>query len=100
MTSRQSLTSVPLSPAEERHIRMVRYSIAMAIRMVCVVAMVFVSGWWLVLCAVGAVFLPYFAVVVANQQRNRIVTRRVAPDAHAIAAPLTVTISDWSDAPR
>ncbi len=45
---------------------MVKYMVAMSIRVVCVIAIVFVPGWWVLIPAAGAVFLPYFAVVVAN----------------------------------
>ena len=62
----QSITSLPASPEVERRNRMIKYSIAMGIRIVCIVLMLFVQGWWLVLCAIGAIALPYFAVVVAN----------------------------------
>ena len=64
----QSITSLPPSPEEERRARMIKYSIAMGIRMVCIVLMLFVQGWWLLLCAIGAIALPYFAVIVANVQ--------------------------------
>ena len=62
----QSITSLPLSPEAERHSRMVKYSIAMGIRVVCIVLMLFVQGWWLLVCAIGAIVLPYIAVVIAN----------------------------------
>ncbi|WP_104134178.1 DUF3099 domain-containing protein [Cryobacterium sp. Y62] len=62
----QSITSLPVSPEAERRNRMIKYSMAMGIRVVCIVLMLFVQGWWLVLCALGAILLPYFAVVVAN----------------------------------
>ena len=45
---------------------MIKYSITMGIRTVCVVLCIFARGWWLLVCAVGAVVLPYFAVVLAN----------------------------------
>jgi len=64
----QSITSLPASPEDERRNRMIKYSIAMGVRIVCIVLMLFVHGWWLVLCAIGAIALPYFAVVVANVQ--------------------------------
>lgn len=38
----------------------------MGIRVLCVIACIWVRGWWLLIPAVGAIFLPYFAVVVAN----------------------------------
>jgi cell division septal protein FtsQ len=62
----QSITSLPASPEVERRNRMIKYSMAMGIRVVCIVLMLFVQGWWLVLCVLGAILLPYFAVVVAN----------------------------------
>ncbi len=62
----QSITTLPLSPEAERRSRMIKYTIAMSIRVLCIVAMLFAQGWWLVVCAAGAIFLPYFAVVIAN----------------------------------
>ena len=66
MNQPQSITSLPESPDDERHRRMVRYLIAMGIRVACVIACLFVHGWWLLLPLAGAVFLPYIAVVLAN----------------------------------
>lgn len=62
----QSITTLPPSPEAERRSRMIKYTIAMSIRVLCIVAMLFAQGWWLVVCAAGAIFLPYFAVVIAN----------------------------------
>jgi hypothetical protein len=45
---------------------MVRYLVAMCIRVVCIVLCFFVQGPWLVLPIVGAIVLPYVAVVLAN----------------------------------
>ena len=61
-----SITSLPPSPDAERRARMLKYSIAMSIRLVCLVAMLFAQGWWLFLFAAGAICLPYVAVVLAN----------------------------------
>ena len=66
MSQPQSITSLPESPDDERHRRMIRYGIAMGIRVVCVIACFFLHGWWLLLPLLGAVFLPYVAVVLAN----------------------------------
>lgn len=66
LMKQQSITSLPLSPEAERRSRMVKYSVAMGIRVVCIVLMLFVHGWWLLVCAVGAIVLPYIAVVIAN----------------------------------
>lgn len=62
----QSITSLPPSPEAERRSRMIKYTIAMSIRVACIFAMLFAQGWWLVVCAAGAIFLPYVAVVLAN----------------------------------
>jgi hypothetical protein len=45
---------------------MLKYTIAMAVRVVCLALCLVVPGWWLLIPAAGAVFLPYFAVVIAN----------------------------------
>jgi Protein of unknown function (DUF3099) len=62
----QSITTLPPSPEAERRSRMIKYTIAMSIRVACIFAMLFAQGWWLVVCAAGAIFLPYVAVVLAN----------------------------------
>ncbi|TFD45626.1 DUF3099 domain-containing protein [Cryobacterium frigoriphilum] len=64
----QSITSLPLSPEEERRRRMIKYSLAMGVRVVCILLMLVAQGWWLLLCALGAIVLPYVAVVIANVQ--------------------------------
>jgi hypothetical protein len=50
---------------------MIKYSLTMGIRFVCVVLCVFARGWWLAVFACGAVFLPYIAVVIANVSQSR-----------------------------
>jgi len=45
---------------------MIKYSVMMSIRVVCIFCMLFAQGWWLAVFAVGAIVLPYFAVVIAN----------------------------------
>ena len=77
----QSITSLPPSPEVERHARMVKYLIAMGIRMVCIVLMLFVQGWWLLVCAIGAIALPYFAVVFANVQGGAAASTVIRPGA-------------------
>jgi hypothetical protein len=62
----QSITTLPPSPEAERRSRMIKYTVAMSIRVACIFAMLFAQGWWLVVCAAGAIFLPYVAVVLAN----------------------------------
>ena len=68
MAKRQSVTSVDVSPDEERKSRFLKYTIAMLVRVACIILAVSVPlGWLTLLFSLGAVFLPYFAVVVANE---------------------------------
>ncbi|WP_309709336.1 DUF3099 domain-containing protein [Pseudolysinimonas sp.] len=60
------ITELPPSPEQEQSARMRRYALTMGIRVLCVIACLFVQGWWLLIPALGAVFLPYVAVVFAN----------------------------------
>jgi hypothetical protein len=62
----QAITSLAPSPEEDRRARMVKYSIAMGVRLLCIIACFFTPGWWLLIPATGAIFLPYVAVVLAN----------------------------------
>jgi len=74
----QSITTLPPSPEAERRRRMIKYTIAMSVRVVCIFCMLFAQGWWLAVFAAGAVFLPYVAVVLANvggPSRNDVVLR-------------------------
>jgi len=50
---------------------MLEYTVMMSIRVLCIVSLIWVRGWWLLIPAAGAVFLPYFAVIVANAVRPR-----------------------------
>ena len=49
---------------------MFRYLLAMGIRMVCIILVVTVPDLWKIIPGIGAVALPYFAVVVANNVRR------------------------------
>jgi len=52
----------------------------MGIRVVCVVLLLFVREWWAVaIVAAGAIFLPYFAVVIANASGPARRSRMVRP---------------------
>lgn len=61
-----SITELPPSPDEERRGRVIRYTIAMSIRMVCLILAVVLPDWWKIVPVIGAVTLPYVAVVIAN----------------------------------
>lgn len=65
-----TVTSVGQAPNVERGQRMRKYVITMSIRMACIAAIPFVQGWWILVCTLGAVFLPYIAVVLANVKES------------------------------
>ncbi|MFN3706850.1 DUF3099 domain-containing protein [Microcella sp.] len=65
--STSAITSLGDAPDEERKARMIKYATSMGIRVVCIIACFYTPGWWLLIPALGAVFLPYFAVIAANQ---------------------------------
>jgi predicted tellurium resistance membrane protein TerC len=75
------VTSLDLSPEQERKQRMIRYSVAMTIRTICIVLGVVTSGIWMWIFFALAIFLPYFAVVMANSQggRSKSQSDRLAP---------------------
>lgn len=62
----QSITSLPETPEEETRRRQRQYSIAMGIRVLCLIACLFVRDWWLLIPALGTIILPYIAVVLGN----------------------------------
>lgn len=66
-----SITSLPRSPEDDQRARMIKYSVMMAIRVVCIGLCLVVPGWWLLVCVLGAVFLPYVAVLIANATDTR-----------------------------
>lgn len=61
-----AITALPRSPQDDRRSRMTKYLIAMGIRVVCIILCFFVQGWWLLVPALGAIVLPYLAVIFAN----------------------------------
>lgn len=66
MAKDYDVTSAGVNPAEDRAHRMRMYFIAMALRVLCVLSLFWLHGWWIVLPALGAIFLPYFAVMIGN----------------------------------
>ncbi|MFW8746057.1 DUF3099 domain-containing protein, partial [Mesorhizobium japonicum] len=66
MAKTVSITELPPSPDQERRARMLKYAIAMSVRVVCIILVVVVPGWWRIAPGLAAVFLPYFAVIIAN----------------------------------
>lgn len=66
MSKINAVTSIEESPEVERRRRFLIYTISMVIRFACVVLVVFTGGIWQWIFGLGAVFLPYFAVVIGN----------------------------------
>ncbi len=66
VTQQYDVTSVGVNPAKDRAYRMRMYFLTMSLRVVCVVSLFWVRGFWIILVGVGAVVLPYIAVLIAN----------------------------------
>ncbi|MFD0995616.1 hypothetical protein HNR16_001451 [Pseudoclavibacter chungangensis] len=82
-----NITSMPETVEEERRARMRKYVIMMSIRMACFIALIWVRGPWMFVFAAGAIFLPYFAVVVANAIRSRRVDAVERPGELVVGQP-------------
>lgn len=71
MSQVPSITSARPSRALDRSGRERRYVLTMGIRMACFVLAIAIDGPWRWAFVVGAVVLPYFAVVLANVSSTR-----------------------------
>ncbi len=83
------ITSAPESHAAGLARRRRNYVVSMLIRIVCIVLIFALpKGWWTILIALGAVFIPYFAVVGANagaemfRQEDLVAAREPALPSH------------------
>ena len=65
-TEVHSITDAAAAHSEEMRQRMIKYAVAMGIRMVCLILIFAVDGWFKLVPALGAVFLPWVAVIIAN----------------------------------
>ena len=65
-TEVHSITDAAAAHSDEMRQRMIKYAVAMGIRMVCLVLIFVVDGWFKLIPVLGAVFLPWVAVVIAN----------------------------------
>lgn len=64
------VTTAQTALSEEQSARVRRYLISMGIRTVCFLGAVFTEGWVRWALIVGAVILPYMAVIMANAGRE------------------------------
>ena len=78
----QSVTGIGQNPEQERKTRMLKYTVAMTVRVICLVLGMFLQGWLMWLCFAAAIFLPYVAVILANDVRL---------ESENKAAPVTAT---------
>lgn len=61
-----SITAARAPHSDEIRDRIVKYSVTMGIRMVCIVLIFVFDGWYRLIPMIGAVVLPWFAVIIAN----------------------------------
>ncbi|MFF2031497.1 DUF3099 domain-containing protein [Arthrobacter sp. NPDC058192] len=61
-----SITDAAAAHSDEMRQRMIKYAVAMGIRMLCLILIFVVDGWFKLIPVLGAVFLPWVAVVIAN----------------------------------
>jgi predicted tellurium resistance membrane protein TerC len=61
-----SITDAATAHSEEMRQRMIKYAVAMGIRLVCLLSIFVVDGWFKIIAVAGAVFLPWIAVIIAN----------------------------------
>jgi hypothetical protein len=85
----QSATSLRRAPRDDAQARMRKYFIMMSVRVVCFVLMVVITpyGWHTGILAVGAIILPYLAVVVGNVGSDAEDAKAVAPERQLTAPP-------------
>lgn len=66
-----SITEAQTGMADDQRARHQRYTIGMSVRTLCFIGAMFTSGALRWIMVVGAVALPYFAVIIANAGRER-----------------------------
>lgn len=62
----QAITNAAIPHSDDMRHRMRQYALTMGIRMVCLALIFVVDGWFKVIPVVGAVVLPWVAVMIAN----------------------------------
>ena len=79
---------------------MIKYAVAMGIRMVCLILIFVVDGWLKILPIIGAVFLPWFAVIIANGSDQAEVHSDSLLDYAPLAQLEAPATADLGDAPE
>ena len=65
-----SITAAQRPLSEEQGGRTRRYLISMGVRTLCLLGAIVIDGWPRIMLIIGAIALPYLAVVVANAGRE------------------------------
>lgn len=84
-----SITDAQRGTAAQQSGRTKKYLISMMIRTVCFLLAIVVPGWPKIAFIIGAVALPYLAVVIANAGRENDdppITQRASLDARALTS--------------
>lgn len=89
------ITNAQFAISKGQASRQRRYAITMAFRTACFVAMIFVPGTFRWVLFAGAVFLPYVAVLFANQADTRTALTEIQP-----ASPPRLQLSAGSPSPE
>ena len=92
----QSVTSAPVSAADDQGHRVRRYLLTMGIRVGCGALALFTEGWVRWTFVALAVVLPYIAVVMANAVGPRS-GQAVAPVDHTAPAALPPSLTEDED---
>ena len=66
-----SITNAPVAQSDELPGRAKRYFISMMVRTICFLGAVFAANPWRRFLLLGALLLPYLAVVIANAGREK-----------------------------
>lgn len=94
MSKINAVTSIEESPEVERRRRFLIYTISMIIRFACVVLVVFTGGIWQWIFGLGAVFLPYFAVVIGNNSGGQLQSGHTAVRVEPLAIDVSSHLKD------
>lgn len=85
------ITNAPVALEQDQSQRVRNYVISMTLRIVFIVLAVFTHGPWRWAFALAAIFIPYFAVVIANGGRERIESASTLGHPTSQALPGSVT---------
>ncbi|MFJ3956629.1 DUF3099 domain-containing protein [Arthrobacter sp. NPDC090010] len=88
-----SITDAGAAHSDEIRARMIKYAVAMGIRVVCLGLLFVLDGWFKLIAIAGAVFLPWIAVVIANGG-----DMAEAPSENLIGTPLQAELTAEPDA--